>query len=121
MRTFASDNFSAVDPRVMAYLNESNDRGHMPSSDGDEVTEAARDEFKKIFGKDISVLFVPAGTGANILALKLLLKGPYEAVMTTAISHIYEEETGALAQAGGSQIIPLPHENGKLSLETLKV
>lgn len=118
--TFGSDNFSSVDPAVMAFLVEMNKKGHAQSYDGDEVTKRARDEFKKVFGDDISVLFVSSGTAANILSLKLLIEKPYDAVITSSISHIYEEETGALAANTQAQIFPIPQSAGKISLKDLE-
>ncbi len=118
--TFGSDNFSSVDPAVMQYLQEINQQGHAQSYDGDRITELARDEFKKVFGEDIKVLFVSTGTAANILSLKLLLEKPYDAVLTSSISHIYEEETGALAANSTAQIFPLAHNSGKVAFDTLE-
>lgn len=119
-RTFASDNFSSVDPRVMNYLTEINAQGHAKSYEGDTVTQEAEQLFVETFGDGTDVIFVPSGTGANILGISLLLQRPYEAVMTTSVSHVYEEESGALAAFSGTQIFPLPHENGKLSLGVLE-
>jgi len=114
-RTFASDNFSAVDPSIMSYLAEINAQGHMQSYEGDPVTLEAERLFVENFGEGTQVLFVPSGTGANILGLKLLLERPYEAVLTSHVSHVFEEETGALAANAGAHIITLPHSNGKVS------
>jgi threonine aldolase len=118
--TFASDNFSAVDPRVMDYLVELNSKGHAQSYEGDEVTAEATRLFRNTFGEDIKVVFVPSGTGANILAIKLLVQRPYDALVCTQVSHIYEEEAGALAANAGVQIFTIPHHEGKINLEALK-
>lgn len=120
LRTFASDNFSSVDPKVMGYLQEINQRGHMQSYEGDPVTIEAEGLFTEIFGEDTRVIFVPTGTGANILGLSLLLQRPYDAVITTGVSHIYEEESGALAAFAGTQILTIPHDNGKMNLSKLQ-
>lgn len=118
--TFASDNFSGVDPAVMQFLVDINTQGHAQSYDGDAITEEARGEFEKVFGSDIDVLFVSTGTAANILGLKLLLEKPYDAVLTAETAHIYEEETGALAMNTGAQLFTLPHVHGKVMLEDVK-
>lgn len=118
--TFGSDNFSSVDPLVLNFLVEMNTQGHAQSYDGDTVTEQARTEFKKLFSSDIEVLFVSTGTAANILSLKLLLEKPYESVATSNISHIYEEETGALAMNMGASIFPVTQHSGKIILEELR-
>jgi len=75
-RTFASDNFSPVDPRVLQYLSDINRQGHAAAYGGDPVTAEAEALFRQEFGEDSQVLFVPHGTGANILALRLLLDSP---------------------------------------------
>lgn len=118
--TFGSDNFSTVDPKVMEFLQQINQKGHAQSYDGDSVTAQARAEFRELFGEEVPVLFVSTGTAANILSIKLLLEKPYDAVVTSNISHIYEEETGALAANTSSQIFPLSQVSGKISLDDLK-
>lgn len=119
MNTFGSDNFSTVHPGVMSFLNEINQQGHDHSYDGDEVTEAARAEFKKVFGNDISVLFVQTGTGANIIGLQLLLQRSYETVISSKVSHIYSDESGAPSAKLGVQMLALPHTGGKILLEDI--
>lgn len=119
LRTFASDNFSGVDPEVMSFLNEIN-VGHMQSYEGDEITKRAEKLFVDEFGDGTRVLFVPSGTGANILSLKLLLEKPYEAVVVSEVSHVFEEETGALSANTGAHVFTVSHENGKISFEALK-
>jgi threonine aldolase len=119
-RTFASDNFSSVDLLVMSYLSEINGNGHTQSYEGDAVTREAESLFVETFGEGTEVIFVPTGTGANILSLKLLLQQPYEAVVTSQVSHVFEEETGALAANTGAHIFTLPHRNGKIDLDTLR-
>ncbi len=120
MNTFASDNFSTVDSRVMDYLNEINKQGHAHSYDGDDVTKAARAEFRTVFGDDIEVLFVPSGTGANIIALELLLERGYESVIASNVSHIYSDETGAPSAKLGVQVLPLQHKGGKITLDDIR-
>ena len=118
-KTFASDNYSTVDPLVFEYLQKIN-VGHEVAYAADSVTEEATTLFKQTFGDDINVLFVPTGTGANILGLKLLFQKPYDALYCSSVSHVYEEESGALAANTGAQIFTLSHSKGKISLEDLK-
>lgn len=117
-RTFASDNNSAVDPRVMQYLVGIND-GHQPSYGDDRVTREADRLFAEVFGEGTRTIFVPNGTGANVLAISLLLQ-PGDAVVTTNISHVSEEESGAVAAFCGTQVFTVPHVTGKLELDALK-
>jgi threonine aldolase len=120
IRTFASDNYSTVHPRVIELLATLNTKGHAPSYGEDDTTRQAKQAFRNEFDGEPEVIFVPTGTGANILSLKLLLEKPYEAVVTSQVSHIFEEETGALASITGAHIFTVNHTNGKISLQDLK-
>ena len=119
-RTFASDNYSAVHPQVIDFLAKINTAGHAPGYGEDVVTQQAKQAFLNEFEDEPEVLFVPTGTGANILSLKLLLEKPYEAIITSQVSHVFEEETGALAANTGSHIFTINHTNGKINLQDLK-
>ena len=119
MKTFASDNFSTVDPRVMQYLNTINE-GHETSYADDTVTALATAELKKAFGEFKEAMYVTTGTAANILALKILLAYRDDAVLTSNISHVCEEETGALVATAGNQVLVLPHIGGKLTAQQIK-
>lgn len=120
IRTFASDNYSAVHPQVIEFLTTINTEGHAPSYGEDAITRQAKQAFSSEFDGEPEILFVPTGTGANILSLKLLLEKPYEAVITSHVSHIFEEETGALASATGTHIFTVNHTNGKIDFQALK-
>lgn len=120
VRTFASDNYSTVHPWVMELLATINTKGHTPSYGEDAITKQAKQALSSEFDGEPEILFVPTGTGANILSLKLLLEKPYEAVITSQVSHIFEEETGALASVSGAHIFTVNHTNGKINLQDLK-
>jgi len=115
--TFVSDNFATVDPAVMAYLVNIN-RGHTPGYDA--VTRQAEELVQKVFGSNTWVLFVPSGTGANMLGLKLLLARPYDAIVTPESSHVFGEETGAAAANLGAHIYTVPQHDGKIYLNELR-
>jgi len=97
-----------------------NTKGHAPSYGEDAITQQAKQAFSNEFDGEPEILFVPTGTGANILSLKLLLEKTYEAVITSQVSHIFEEETGALASASGAHIFTVNHTNGKIDFQALK-
>jgi threonine aldolase len=120
LRTFASDNYSAVQPQVIEFIATINSKGHAPSYGEDAITRQAEQALLNEFDGEPEILFVPTGTGANILSLKLLLEKPYEAVITSQVSHIFEEETGALASATGAHIFTVNHTNGKIDFQALK-
>ena len=117
--TFVSDNFATVDPAVMAYLVNIN-RGHTPGYGYDAVTRQAEELVQKVFGSNTWVLFVPSGTGANMLGLKLLLARPYDAIVTPESSHVFGEETGAAAANLGAHIYTVPQHDGKIYLNELQ-
>ncbi len=119
VRTFGSDNFSSVDPAILQFLQDINAQGHMPGYGADAVTEEARQLFQQTFGES-EVLFVPTGTGANILGLSLLLEHPYDAIVCSSVSHVFEEETGASSAHLGAHIFTVPHENGKVRLQDVE-
>lgn len=116
--TFASDNYSAVHPAVMEKLQEIN-FGHEVSYGDDQYTAQATEAFKQVFGDDAEVLFLANGTAANVLALKLLLMRPYEAVMLPKSSHLFRDETGAPSSVLGVQLFPIETADGKLTIEAL--
>lgn len=118
-RTFASDNYSTVHPEILSYLREIN-TGHQISYGDDEYTAQATIAFQKVFGGDTSVIFTTSGTAANILALKLLLTRPYDAVMVAATSHLFNDETGAAQAVLGAQLFPLETPDGKLKVQQLE-
>ena len=120
IRTFASDNYSATHPQVIEFLATINTQGHASGYGEDAITKRARQTLANEFDGEPEVLFVPTGTGANILSLKLLLEKPYDAVITSQVSHIFEEETGALASATGAQIFTVNHSNGKIDFHALR-
>jgi threonine aldolase len=66
-----------------------------------------------------NALFVPSGTMANQIALKLHTEAGDE-LLCDENSHVYHYETGGAASNSGVQIKPLKGNQGILSLETIK-
>jgi threonine aldolase len=97
-----------------------NQQGHDMAYGDDAVTADAVQLFEQAFGEGIAVLFVPNGTGANILSLKLLMSQPGDAAFAAQSSHIYEMESGALAIQTGAQLYTVPQTDGKLSVASLQ-
>jgi len=120
IRTFASDNYSTVHPDIMNFLADINTQGHDAAYGDDAITAQAKELFKQTFGQDTEVLFVPTGTAANIVSLKMLLERSYDTVITSDVSHVFEEETGALSAIAGAHIFTVPHEQGKITAESIK-
>lgn len=120
IRTFASDNYSTVHPDIMDFLSTINQHGHDAAYGDDAVTRQAKDLFRKAFGRNAEILFVSTGTAANILALEILLERPYDALITSDVSHIFEEETGALSAMTGTQVFTVGHVQGKITVSAIK-
>jgi threonine aldolase len=115
---FGSDNHATVHPQYLASFSEVN-TGHTPSYGTDPWTEELQLVLKKEFGPKAEGFLVFNGTGANVTALKALTRD-FEAVLVSETAHIFESECGAPERIGGFKVIPLPHKNGKLQLETLQ-
>ena len=113
-RTFASDNFSGVDPKIMEKLMEAN-QGHTFAYGMDPLTIKAKEKFKETFG-DVEVFFVYNGTGCNVLALEAM-KGRATCVLCPETAHIFQDEAGAPTKITGMQLLPVPSENGKFSIK----
>lgn len=117
-RGFGSDNHATVHPDLISALLKAN-IGHEPSYGTDPYSENAIQEFKKIFGQDITVSFVFNGTAANVLALASLIES-YQSVLCTDVSHIYNDECGAPEVIARTKLIPIKSKNGKFTVDELK-
>ena len=117
MKGFGSDNHSGIHPELLNALMNCN-AGHAPSYGTDIFTENAVKHFKELFGERTRVFFVFNGTAANVLALQSLMKR-HESIFCTNISHLNVDECGAPEFFAG-KLIPLQHQDGKLTLESLK-
>jgi threonine aldolase len=117
-RSFASDNNAGVHPEVLKALTAVN-QGHVVGYGDDPYTESALRQFRRIFGDGIEAFFVFNGTAANCLSLKALTE-PYEAVICPEGAHIYLDECGAPEKFTGCKLIPIPTEDGKLTVATVQ-
>lgn len=111
-RWFASDNNAAVHPAVMAALAAAN-QGHAIGYGHDPLTEEAERAVAGLFGDGYQVRFAMNGTGANVFALGCLA-GHADAVFCSSCAHILVDETGGPTAVVGAQLVPLPHEAGKI-------
>jgi threonine aldolase len=117
-RSFASDNNAGVHPEVLAALARAN-RGHVVAYGDDPYTRSAVQKFEEHFGSDIAVFFTFNGTGANVLSLQSLTRS-FESVLCSDYAHIYTDECGAPEKHTGCKLIPLPHEDGKITLDSVR-
>ncbi|HXJ88627.1 MAG TPA: low specificity L-threonine aldolase [Candidatus Binatia bacterium] len=114
-RSFASDNNAGVHPDVLEAIASAN-RGHVVAYGDDPYTRSAIAKFGEHFGPGIEVFFTFNGTGANVLGLQALNR-PYHAVLCSDYAHIYTDECGAPEKHTGCKLIPLPHQDGKITLD----
>src|ERR1700689_3543864 len=117
-RNFASDNNAGVHPEVLEAIARAN-RGHVVAYGDDPYTRSATAKFEEHFGEKIDVFFTFNGTGANVLGLQALNR-PYHAVLCSDYAHNYSEECGAPEKHTGCKLIPLPHHDGKITLDSVR-
>jgi threonine aldolase len=117
-RNFASDNNAGVHPEVVEAIARAN-QGHVVAYGDDPYTRSAIAKFEEHFGSGIDVFFTFNGTGANVLGLQALNR-PYHAVLCSDYAHIYTDECGAPEKHTGCKLIPLPHQDGKITLDSVR-
>lgn len=117
-RSFASDNNAGVHPEILEAISRAND-GHVVAYGDDSYTHSAIKKFEEHLGPEIEVFFTFNGTGANVLGLQALNR-PYHAVLCSDYAHIYTDECAAPEKHIGCKLIPLPHQNGKITLEAVR-
>ena len=117
-RSFASDNNAGVHPEILEAISHAN-QGHVVAYGDDPYTRSAARKFEEHFGPDIAVFFTFNGTGANVLSLQSLTR-PFHAVLCSAYAHIYVDECGAPEKHTGCKLIPLPHQDGKITLDSVR-
>ncbi len=117
-RNFASDNNAGVHPEVIDAIARAN-QGHVVAYGDDPYTRSAIAKFGEHFGSGIEVFFTFNGTGANVLGLQALNR-PYHAVLCSDYAHIYTDECGAPEKHTGCKLIPLPHQDGKITVDLVR-
>ncbi len=117
-RNFASDNNAGVHPEVLEAIARAN-QGHVVAYGDDPYTRSAVAKFEEQFGAGIDVFFTFNGTGANVLSLQSINRS-YHAVLCSEYAHIYTDECGAPEKHTGCKLIPLPHQDGKITLDSVR-
>jgi threonine aldolase len=117
-RSFASDNNAGVHPEILEAVARAN-QGHVVAYGDDPYTGSAVKKFEEHFGPDIAVFFTFNGTGANVLSLQALTRS-FQSVLCSDYAHIYTDECGAPEKHTGCKLIPLPHEDGKITLDSVR-
>ena len=117
-RGFASDNNAGVHPEILEAIARVN-QGHVIAYGDDPYTRSAIKKFEEHFGPDIAVFFTFNGTGANVLSLQALTRS-FQSVLCSDYAHIYTDECGAPEKHAGCKLIPLPHQDGKITLASVR-
>jgi threonine aldolase len=117
-RSFASDNNAGVHPEILAAIARAN-QGHVVAYGADPYTQSAIGKFEEHFGPDISVFFTFNGTGANVLGLQSLTRS-FQSVLCSDYAHIYTDECGAPEKHTGCKLIPLPQQDGRITLDSVR-
>lgn len=111
-RTFGSDNHAGVYPEVLAALAAVNS-GDAVAYGADAISQAAVARLCSEAGATEGYL-VFNGTGANVLALSMLVR-PYEGVICAETSHLNMDECGAPERVLGCKLLPVSAPDGKLT------
>jgi threonine aldolase len=115
---FGSDNGVGVSPEILAAMADAN-RGYAAGYGDDQWTQRLNEAYSGFFEKQCYVLSAPTGTAANALALSAITP-PYGQVLCHEDAHIFTTECGAPEfYAGGSRLVPLGGEGGKLSAQSV--
>ena len=117
-RSFASDNNAGVHPEILAAIARAN-QGHVVAYGDDAYTRSAINKFEEHFGEDIAVFFTFNGTGANVLSLQSVTRS-FHSILCSASAHIFTDECGAPEKHTGCKLIPLPHMDGKITLDSVR-
>ena len=116
---FASDNTAGICPEALEAINNANG-GRSPSYGDDVYSAEARRLFSEVFETACDVFFVFNGTAANALVLGALCQR-HHAILCHELSHVETDECGAPEFfTGGSKVLPLEGQNGKLRPEDLE-
>jgi threonine aldolase len=117
-RFFASDNFSGAHHRYVEAVSRAND-GHVPAYGNDALSHRANELFNELCGVDVEMLCVFGGTGANVVALGIVLQSA-ESVLCTQWAHINVDETGAPEKLLGAKLQDVASADGKLRVADIE-
>lgn len=115
--SFASDNTAGASKEIIQAIVEANE-GYAKPYAFDEYSNQSDAIFGKIFG-DVTVCYTLSGTGANVVALKTMLR-PWQGVICADVAHINTEEAGAPEVITGSKLLPVPSYEGKIHVPDMR-
>jgi len=118
-KSLASDNYAGILPGIHEAILEASS-GHETSYGHDKYTELAREEFTKLFEKNLKVTFAFNGTGGNILGISCAVNS-FNSIFCPQISHLNVDESTAPETFTSCRIYPLAcNSEGKIEAEVLK-
>jgi threonine aldolase len=110
---FASDNTAPICPEASAALQEAN-ADYAAAYGEDRWTARVCDRAREIFETDCDVYFVFTGTAANALALAQMCPS-FRSIICHQNAHIHTDECGGPEFfTGGSKLLLVGGENGKI-------
>ncbi|WP_248964643.1 threonine aldolase family protein [Sphaerisporangium perillae] len=112
-KSFASDNHAGAHPAVLEAVSSAN-TGDAPAYGDDRWTATLAEQIHAEFGDQATSLVVLNGTGANMVALSLMLERRYHAIICPETAHIATHETGASERVLGVKLVTVPTPAGKL-------
>lgn len=118
MKSFASDNYSGIHPKILKAIEKAND-AHVLAYGADEYTERAVKKFKELFGAECDVYFVLNGTGANVLGLRAVTNS-FNSIICSSSSHLHTDECGAPEFFTGAKLLTAASSDGKLKVRDVK-
>lgn len=117
-RGFGSDNHAGVLPEVLAAIAAAND-GHAPSYGHDALTARVEARFRAELGDAARAFLVFNGSGANVLALRSVLR-PWEGAICAETAHLNVDEGGAPEALAGIKLLAVATADGKLTPELVE-
>lgn len=119
MLAFECDYAEGAHPLILRRLMETN-LEQQPGYGADAYCAAAKEKLRTACeAPQADVYFLSGGTQTNQTVISGMLR-PYEGVIAAATGHISGHEAGAI-EATGHKVLPIPHQDGKLSAQRLKV
>ena len=114
---FLSDNAASVHPAVWAAMQAADDADS--PYDTDRISRELDDRFARVFGREVTVLWVATGTAANCLALAALCP-PHGGVVCHREAHIEVDEAGAPGfYLHGAKLLLAEGDHAKLTPESI--
>ncbi|MFC4588029.1 threonine aldolase family protein [Sphaerisporangium corydalis] len=113
-KSFASDNHAGAHPSIVEAVAAAN-AGDAPAYGDDSWTAVLAGQIRAEFGDDATSLVVLNGTGANMVALGMMLGRRFDAVICPETAHIATHEAGASERILGVKLVTVPTPEGKLT------